>query len=202
MTTFLLIRHAAHDLVGKALAGRQPGVFINPTGVREALELAQRLAGAAIHAVYASPRERAHQTAAPLAEARRLEVRIEPAIDEIDFGEWTGRTFTELEADPHWPVWCQQRAAAQPPGGETISQVQQRVVGGLDRLAAGHPQETLALFTHCDVIKSALAHYLAIPLDDLERFEIAPASVSVVLVGNGWSKVCHVNDTGGWPGRT
>jgi probable phosphoglycerate mutase len=200
MTTFFLIRHAAHDLVGKALAGRQPGVFLNFAGVREAARLVGHLASAPIDAIYASPRERAQETAAPLAEARGLPVRISPALDDIDFGQWTGRTFKELEADARWPIWCNRRTAAQPPGGETIVQVQQRTVAELARLASLHRDQSVALFTHCDVIKCALAHYLATALDDLELFEIAPASVSVVRVGDGWSKVWRVNDTGKWPG--
>jgi probable phosphoglycerate mutase len=201
MTTFFLIRHAAHDLVGKALAGRQPGVFLNFTGVREAARMVDQLAPAPLHAIYASPRERAQETAAPLAAARGLPVRLSPALDDIDFGQWTGRTFKELEADARWPIWCNRRTAAQPPGGETITQVQQRTVAELARLASIHRDESVALFTHCDVIKCALAHYLGMALDDLERFEIAPASVSVVLAGDGWSKVWRVNDTGEWPGR-
>jgi probable phosphoglycerate mutase len=200
MTTFFLIRHAAHDLVGKALAGRQPGVFLNSAGLREAARIVEHLADARIDAIYASPRERAHETATPLAEARGLPVRVSAELDDIDFGQWTGRTFKELEADARWPIWCNRRTGAQPPGGETIAQVQQRTVAELARLAALHADQSVALFTHCDVIKCALAYYLAIRLDDLERFEIAPASVSVVLVGAGWSKVWRVNDTGEWPG--
>lgn len=200
MTTFLLIRHAAHDLVGKALAGRQLGIMLNETGQREAAQLTLRLAGLPIHAFYTSPRERAQQTAAPLAQARGLPVQQEPQLDDINFGGWTGRTFSELSSDAQWPVWCQHRTAAQPPDGERIAEVQQRIIAALDRLAPLHPEETVAIFSHCDVIKSALAHYLAIPLDELERFEIAPASVSVLVLGEGWSKVLQVNGNGRCPG--
>jgi broad specificity phosphatase PhoE len=196
MTTFLLIRHAAHDLVGKALAGRRPGIRLNACGQREAQQLATRLRHLPLAAIYASPRERAQETAAPLAALLQKSVGIRAALDDIDFGAWTSRTFTELERDPQWPIWCQRRTAARPPEGEGIADVQQRIVGELAALSALHPDETIALFSHCDVIKAALAQHLAIHLDELERFEISPASVSVLLVAEGWSKVCRVNDTG------
>ncbi len=193
MTTLLLIRHAAHDLVGKALAGRKPGVLLNEQGERQAEALSRRLATDGIGAIYASPRERAQQTAAPLAAALRQDIRLCAALDDIDFGQWTGRTFQELESEPQWPVWCQRRTAARPPDGETITEVQQRTIQALAALAADHEGGTVALFSHCDVIKAALAHYLALSLNELERFEIAPASVSTVLLGDNWSKVKSIN---------
>ena len=196
MTRFLLIRHASHDLLGKALAGRAPGVRLNERGKREADHLADRLASAGIDAIYTSPRERACDTAAPL--ARRLNVvpRVSSNIDEIDFGDWTGRSFMDLERDPHWPVWVERRSRAQAPNGEAFWDVQRRAVLAMDRLRNEHPAQTIALFTHGDVIKATLAHYLRISLDDLERFEVAPASVSAIVTDQAWAQVTLVNGRG------
>ena len=176
MTTFLFIRHASHDLLGKGLAGRGP-IPLNPQGRIEAEQLAIRLDAVRLDALYSSPRNRTLETAEPLAQRRKLPVNVLEAIDEIDFGDWTERTFTELEPDPQWPLWIQQRSAAQPPGGETIGRVQQRTTEALRLLASQHREETVALVTHGDVIKAAIAHFLGISLDHLEQFEIAPASV-------------------------
>src|SRR4051812_46385865 len=96
MTKFLLIRHASHDLLGKVLVGRTPGVHLNAKGKMEAERLAQRLGLQTIGAIFTSPSERAQETAWPVAERLGLHARVLPAVDEIDFGEWRGKTFAEL----------------------------------------------------------------------------------------------------------
>ncbi len=195
MTTFLLIRHASLDLLGRALAGRAPDVHLNAHGKMEAERLAERLAAMPIRAIYTSPLERAQETAWPLASRLMLEARAEPGLTEIDFGDWTSRTFAELDARPDWQEWNAARGRAESPGGETMSAVQQRIVGTLAWLGEGNREATVAVVSHGDVIKAALMHYLGIPLDNVQRFEISPASVSVVALHPGGPQVSLVNDT-------
>lgn len=196
MTTFLLIRHASHDLLGKALAGRAPGLHLNAQGVREAERLASRLEGVRLHALYTSERERSRETAAPLASRQTLAPQVSAGVDEIDFGEWTSREFHTLAADPEWSVWNSRRSLARIPGGETIEIAQSRMVAELRRLADRHPEQTVAVVSHCDVIKCAVASYLGMSLDHLERFEIEPSSISIIVTGGGWAKVKLINGTG------
>jgi probable phosphomutase (TIGR03848 family) len=196
VTTLLLIRHASHALVGKALAGRMDGVRLDERGRRQADVLAERLATSEIQAIYTSPRERTVQTATPLAQRLGLELSMEAAFDEIDFGDWTGKTFAELAGEPSWPVWVDRRSVAQPPNGEPFVDVQRRALDGIHRLRAAHPEHTVAIFSHGDVIKSVLAHFLGIGLDHLERFDVAPASVSIVAAGDGWAQVKLINGSG------
>jgi broad specificity phosphatase PhoE len=198
VTTFLLIRHASHDLLGKALAGRAPGIHLNDAGQREAEELALSLVSAGISALYTSPRERARDTAAPVAQRLSLGSRVNTDIDEIDFGDWTGCSFSDLARDPGWSVWVEQRSRAQAPNGEAFADVQQRALLAMDHLRRKHATQTIALFTHGDVIKAVLAHYLRMSLDDLERFDIAPASVSVIVTVSAWAQVKLVNGRGGY----
>ncbi|MGB8167703.1 MAG: histidine phosphatase family protein [Chthoniobacteraceae bacterium] len=193
MTTFLLIRHASHDLLGKALAGRSD-IPLNAKGSREAAQLAERLVSAEMRQCFSSPARRARETAEPIAAKCGVEMQIHHGIGEIDFGAWTGHTLLELESDPEWPVWVNRRSAAQPPDGETISAVQRRVMATLHELAPGGG--TIALVSHGDVIKAALAHVLAMSLDHLERFDVAPASVSVVAMNGAWSRVESMNGSG------
>jgi len=92
------------------------------------------------------------------------------------------------------------RSEARAPGGESILEAQRRVVDLITRLRVAHEGEIVALVSHGDVIKAALAHFLRISLDELERFDIAPASVSAIQVGEDWAQVKLVNDTGSLPG--
>jgi probable phosphoglycerate mutase len=193
VTTLILIRHGSHALLGKALAGRAPGLRLNVAGQHEAHALARSLAGLPISAIYSSPRERSRDTAAPLERLLNTKARLCAALDEIDFGEWTGRSLDALRTDPAWVVWVEKRGLAQPPGGEAFANVQRRVVSGIEELCRLHPNATVALFSHGDVIKAALAHVMRMSLNDLECLDIAPASLSVIVKHGAWAQVRLVN---------
>jgi broad specificity phosphatase PhoE len=195
-TTFLLVRHAAHDWLGRGIAGRLPGVGLNAQGREQARALVDRLRGVSIDALYCSPQPRTHETAAPLAQARGLGLRADPAFDEIDFGEWTGLGFDELRATGEaWTHWCERRGSAQPPGGERFTEVAQRAVLGLQALRERHPELHVLVVSHGDVIKAMVAAHLGLSLDHLERFDIAPASISRLALGAGWSRLESLNVT-------
>jgi broad specificity phosphatase PhoE len=195
VTTFLLVRHASHDLLGLALAGRSPAVNLNEAGRREARVIAERLSAHPAAAVYVSPQPRALQTAQPLADRLNLRLQVDGALDEIDFGRWTGARFAELADDPLWPTWVERRSIAQPPGGEAFVGVQERIVCCLDRLQTAHPDKHVVVVSHGDVLKAALAKYLHISLDDLESFDLRPASVSIVVASGAWRQVRVLNWT-------
>jgi probable phosphoglycerate mutase len=199
VTTFLLVRHASHDLLGNALAGRSPAVRLNEAGRHEAQALAATVASLAVRAIFVSPQPRAVDTAQPLAERLQRAPQVDPALDEIDFGRWTGAAFEALARDPLWPTWVERRSIATPPGGESFAHVQARIVRCLQRLHGEYPEDLVAVVSHGDVLKAALAHYLRISLDHLESFELRPASVSVVTVRGAWSQVRVVNWSGALP---
>lgn len=178
MTTFLLVRHAAHDNVGAYLAGRSPGVRLGPAGLVQAKRLADRLRAERIDRLLASPRERTRETAEAILQGRDIAWESSDALDEIDFGEWSGRTFAQLNADPRWTAWNAARLCAVTPAGEGMAAVQARVTGLMLALAAKMQDATVALVSHADVIKAAIFHALGMALDSWARIDIAPASVS------------------------
>src|SRR6202035_263057 len=83
-TLVLLVRHGATPSTGQVLPGRAAGLHLADTGRQQAAGLGQRLAAWApangarprITAVYASPLERTRETAAPVAAALGLRIRI------------------------------------------------------------------------------------------------------------------------------
>jgi probable phosphoglycerate mutase len=195
MTTLFLVRHAAHDLLGRVLTGRMAGVYLGVQGRRQAEMLAARLSRESIAAVYASPLERAQETAAPVAAQLGLTVQAADDVTDIDFGEWSGAEFQALDGDPRWSAWNETRGTAWPPGGESMPEVQRRAVGALERVCAAHPDSGAVVVSHADVIKAMIAHYLGLGLDAIGRFEISPASISTVAVGAWGAKVLTVNET-------
>lgn len=187
LTTVYLIRHAAHADLGTRLTGRADGAPLSDVGVAQAAALGERLRSEPIAAIYASPRERTQQTASAISR----DVHTAPELDEIDFGDWTGKSFDELNGDPEWRQWNERRASARPPGGESMTEATGRAVAHIERTAA--PCATVAHVTHCDIIRGVLAHYLGLSFDYMLRFDIDPASVSTLALGQGWARVTRLN---------
>ena len=194
MTTFFLIRHASCNGLGQTLWGRTPGICLNQTGELQAQRLADRFKNLTLDAIYSSPLERALQTAEVFARSMKLEVRRSDAVNEIDFGEWTGKTFDELSVDEQWRRFNGHRSMTTIPGGESFLEVQNRIVKEIDALAQQHGEARVALVSHADVIRAAVAYFAGTPIDLIERFVISPCSVSVVAVDEESARVLTINN--------
>ncbi len=138
--------------------------------------------------------ERTIQTATPLAEHLGLQIQADEAFVEVDFGSWSGLTLTELDAIPEWKIFNQFRSSFRLPGGEMMLEVQRRVVEGLARHAAANSGKIVAVFSHADVIRAAVSHYIGAPLDLMHRFEIHPASVTRIQLFDAEVKISGVNE--------
>jgi len=195
MTDFLLVRHATCDAVGVAIAGRAPGVSLNEQGRREAERVATRLAATQIDAISSSALARARETAEAIARPHALAVRDDDAFAEIDFGEWTGKSFEALSAGERWQRFNTNRSTTRIPGGESFLDVQARAVNELERLAARHADARVAIVSHADVIKTAIGYFAATPIDLLQRIEISPCSVSVIELNENGPRLLTVNNT-------
>jgi broad specificity phosphatase PhoE len=194
-TTFLLVRHAAHDNVGGFLAGRMAGVTLGESGRAQANRLAQRLRTERFDGIFASPLERAQQTANAIAGATGLSVTTAPELDEIDFGHWAGRDFEALGHDPLWRRWNSVRSLVRTPGGETMLDVQRRAMGLIERLTPALDGRSVVLVSHADVIKAVVLHHLGLSSDAWARLEIAPASISRLLVADWGAQLQGLNET-------
>src|SRR4051812_10571168 len=99
--TVYLVRHGQTDF---SVANRFCGSIdppLNQVGLAMAEALGAHYGAAGFGAIYASPRVRTRQTAAPTAALAKLEVQIEDGLREIEYGEWEGLPEEEVErADP------------------------------------------------------------------------------------------------------
>jgi broad specificity phosphatase PhoE len=193
MTTFLLVRHGETDAIGRFLAGSKPGCHLNRNGEEQARSLARRLSPFSIRAIYTSPLERCIETANALAEPQRLVPGVREDLREFAFGAWEGRSFGQLATDPEWLRFNTQRALVRAPGGELMIEVQTRMVKTIEALRPIHDGEIVAIVGHGDPLRSVIAHYLGLPLDLLLRFEISPASVSVIQIHETGPHILCIN---------
>jgi broad specificity phosphatase PhoE len=179
-TTIILVRHCVHDLLDRVLVGRAPNVSLSAVGIKQAQRLAAALVRRGVTAVKSSPQMRARQTAEPGAALLGKPAEVMPEFDEADFGAWSGCAFDSLQNDCHWQSWNSDREACRPPGGETMHDIQSRVLAGLSRLATADPGECIAVVTHAEPARAAVLHYLGIPLGEFARVEIDPGSCTTL----------------------
>jgi broad specificity phosphatase PhoE len=192
-TTIHLIRHGHHGLLGRILCGRMAGVGLDARGRAELAVCAERLEPAP-SIIQSSPQLRAMQSADILADRFRLTVELAAELDEIDLGDWTGRSFEELEHEESWHRWNAHRGSARPPGGESMQALQSRIVRHVERLCCERPGETVALVSHAEPIRAVVLHYARIPLDDFLSVEIGPASITTLVDGPGGIQLSRVNE--------
>jgi probable phosphomutase (TIGR03848 family) len=195
----LLVRHGRTSTTGKVLPGRAPGLHLSDKGREQAARTAERIAALATApvAVYASPLERAVETAKPIATALGLRVRIERGLLECDFGDWTGARLSTLRRRRQWRSVQLQPSTFRFPGGESFAEMQTRVVAALDRLADAHRGQSFVAVSHADPIKAAVAATAGIPLDLFQRLVVSPCSVTAMVRGEGSLHLLCVNATTG-----
>ena len=197
-TLFLLVRHGLTPTTGKVLPGRAAGLHLADAGQAQARDAAERIAALSrVDAVYASPLERARETAAPIAKAKGLRVRIDKGLLECDFGDWTGEELKKLMKLPEWGTVIRAPSTFRFPGGESFNEMQVRIVSAIDRLRAVHKGGVVVCVSHADPIKAAVAHAMGTHIDLFQRIVISPCSVTAIAYSPGGPVVLTVNSTGG-----
>ena len=183
MPTLHFIRHGETDWNADGRVQGNADVPLSERGREQAEELATRLAGWPIGAVYSSDLQRALDTARPLADRLGLEPVVDPILRERNFGAFEGLLDSEVEArlDDSATFW--RDPDTRPDDGESRREVWNRVVGFLDALLENPPADEIAIVSHGGPIRLAAA-YLA--QEDVESMTWrAVANVSVTTVESG-----------------
>jgi len=192
-----MVRHGTTPTTGKVLPGIAKGLHLADKGRAEAQAVADRLSGLPkVEAIYASPLERARETAAPIARGLNLRVSIDKGLMDCDVGDWTGASLKAVAKRPEWRVVQRWPSGFRFPNGESFTEMQGRIVDTLDRIRQRHLGATVVVVSHADPIKAAVAYSLGTPLDLFQRIFIAPCSVSAVVYGEGGPAVLTVNAVG------
>lgn len=198
MSIFLLIRHGNSEAVDY-IPGRNPGVHLSKSGKQQAKELAETLLPVQIDMLISSPLERTLETAHFIAEKKGLFTEVNEAFIELEFGEWTGKTFPDLEKLEQWKNFHTFRAGTKIPLGELISEAQTRFVTEIISLRKLHPEKTIAIVSHGDPIKAAICYFTGIPLNMMLGITVGTASISVIEI-NEWGSTLHcLNHKGSMP---
>jgi probable phosphomutase (TIGR03848 family) len=198
-TLVLLVRHGRTPTTGQVLPGRAKGLHLAEEGQAQAQRAGERIAAIGakrVRAVYASPMERARETAAPIAKALGQRVQVRRGLIEADFGSWTGRNLSELAKLPEWQQVQRYPSGFRFPQGESFSQMQERACDTIHTLVAGHPGEAVVAVSHADPIKAIVAEAMGTHLDLFQRIVVGPCSITAILYTTSGPVVLAVNSMG------
>lgn len=205
MATVILIRHGRSTAnTAGVLAGRSAGISLDETGRRQADEAGTRLQGLPLARLVTSPLLRCRQTAEAIAahQSGDVTLREEPGITEGDYGHWQGLSLKDLITEPLWAQVQRQPSAVIFPGGESLRTMQARAVEAVRRhdaeVEAEHGAAAVwALVSHGDIIASTLAEACGMHLDQYQRLQVFPGSLSIVRYTPERPAVLALNTTGG-----
>jgi broad specificity phosphatase PhoE len=196
MPLLLLIRHGENDYVKTSkMAGRIPGIHLNEHGRKQAQALGEALKDFPITAIYSSPLERAMETAAPIAEARKLEINQEPDLMDTNLGKWEGKSWKVLSLTKAWKIVQNAPSRFRFPEGESFAEAQLRYANVLERIAKKHhkPKDIIAVIFHADPIKLAISHFLGLPLDHFQRLSCNTGSLTMLHVSEAGANLVKLN---------
>jgi probable phosphomutase (TIGR03848 family) len=205
VTLVLLVRHGLTATTGSVLTGWTPGIPLDDRGRKQAEALASRLAPVPLDAIISSPLERCRQTADAIAAAGqgRPAVLEDERLGECHYGDWTGQPLKKLAREPLWRVVQAHPSAVTFPGpdGESMPDVQHRAVAAVrDWNARLGRDATYLVCSHGDVIKAIVADSLGLHLDQSQRIQVDPCSLTVIRYTPLRPFLIRLNDTGGGVG--
>ncbi len=193
----MLIRHAEIERRYQRAFGGRLDINLSTRGRAQARTLAHFLRDKKITALYASPMKRVQQTLAPFLKNGAPAQTILPGLQEVDFGDWSGYTWTEVREKfgIHPYDWLDEIELGAVPNGENGVQFRARVESCLFKIIRHHSGETVAIFSHGGVIRMVLSILLNLPLPKMNSFEIEYTSITQVALHQELNEVELLNFT-------
>jgi len=176
-----LVRHASHALLRRVLCGRVVDIGLDEGGKAQAQALGGYFSRERIDLLQTSPRRRAQETASAIGAVAGRSAELAPALDEHDAGEWAGLEFAALARNERWQAWNEERRAVRPPRGESMRELQWRVVDHIEDTRA-QQIECAVMLSHAEPIRAAIMHYRGVALDDFLQVEVEPAGIHMLHV--------------------
>ena len=200
VTRILAVRHGETAWNRDTRIQGHTDIALNDHGRWQAAQLAQALQAEPIAACYASDLSRARETAQAVAERHSLPVQVHMGLRERGFGSFEGKTWAELEAG--WPVeiesWRKRVPHFAPPGGESLLQLQTRVMATVDELAARHPGEQVLMVAHGGVLDMLYRLATRLDLQAPRSWELTNTAINRLLWSPeglglvGWADTTHL----------
>jgi alpha-ribazole phosphatase len=158
MSEIIFIRHAETDMAGTFCGHSDPE--LNARGYLQVAELIDRLRVETFGAVYTSDLRRAEMTGRTVAEAFALDRHVRSALREINFGQWEGLTWKEIEQRDrdYAQRWIADYPHLPAPDGESFCDFERRVLAEIRFLSmeAENKGHGIVAITHAGVLRIVL----------------------------------------------
>ena len=178
----ILVRHGEPTETAHGRCYGKLDVGLSEIGKQQIVKAMEFLQGVEFEQIYASPRSRARESAEIIAAKNSLIYQVENNLAEIDFGDFEGLTYQEVEQKfPEiYRKWMETPTKVEFPNGESFSQMQARVLQTTENLRHQNEGKTFVIVAHGGVNRIILAHYLQIQAEHIFRLEQNYASVNVI----------------------
>jgi len=198
LTRIIVVRHgqtAWNEGQGERFRGRAD-VELDDKGIKQAGTTAARLAQWEVAAIYSSPLKRALSTANILAEPLRLQVQPMEGLIDIDYGRWQGLSLKEAAEDDSklYELWLKSPHLVTFPQGESLEQVQKRVVSAVESLVPQHPGQSIVLVSHKVVCKVLFCSLLGLDTSHFWELQQDPCAINLVEFDENAVAIVSLND--------
>lgn len=197
MTRLILVRHGETEWNRVERFRGRIDVELNETGHDQAQAAAERLRDWTIDAVYSSPLKRALDTAQPIAEACKHEVRPLPGIVDVDYGQWAGHSPQEV-ADEYpdvYQTWVEASHLVEFPEGESLEQVKDRAWDAMQGVCARHSERAVVLVSHVVVNRVLVCAAFGLVNPCFWKIAQDNAAISVLECQQDEYRLLLLNDT-------
>lgn len=197
-TTFVIVRHGQTAWNKEERFRGRADLPLDETGLRQADAAARRIAARyQPAAILASPLQRTIQTASPIADACGLTAQADDRLLDLDYGAFSGLRPSEAEAlyPQLYRTWIEAPHLVRFPQGESLDDVRARLEELTDQMLQRYPDRQIILVSHLVVCRVLLCSLLGLPNSYLWRFQVDPASLSVVVVEGERVRLVTANDT-------
>ena len=184
-----LIRHGEVEERFHQVFGGRLDMGLSDRGRAQVQRLARALASLPIQTIFTSPLQRARLTAEPLAQGRNVPLIVLEELRELDFGDWTGCSWQEVEQRFGISAydWLDALEAQRIPNAEPLDRFWARLQAATDRIQQSNEGSQVAVICHGGVIRGLLSLWLQVPLRTTAAFEVDYASVTLLSwTTRGW----------------
>jgi alpha-ribazole phosphatase len=178
----MLLRHGEPEPEARGRCYGRLDIGLSEAGRRQISEKVKLLGSLHAHALYASPLQRAAESAVIAGESLRLQPEIVPALAELDFGVFEGMPYQDIERlyPEEYKMWMKHPTRVAFPGGESFSEMAQRVLQFASALPEKHQNQAVVIVAHGGVNRIILANALSMPNEMIFRVDQRYAGLSVI----------------------
>ena len=192
----ILVRHGQTLWNREKRAQGVSDIALSNRGRAQAESLARSLRDERIDTIVSSPLKRALQTAEAINRFHHLPIESEDDLMELNMGDFEGIIFREMMKNhgDFLKRWAEDPASVVMPGGESLTELQERAWGAVERIIV--KPGTALLASHNFTIMTILCKIKGMNLSDIRQVHVDVASKTFVEFKNGRGDIVLFNDIG------